>query len=198
MSLEETLSCIRECISEIQEKFSLYPVLYFNESDLQCELFGLLLDRLGDNCKITNIFIWGTDEIKRTRQCISRRVHSELLLPEGRIDLAVLDLEHVRFAINSRGNFGYVQLEQGDHIFIEIKASRTNRSTITSKTSWMNLILLDIEKLNSYPYRCFMLCFDFAGILDDSTVASLMSRTKQNVEFLYFKNEIRDNFFAVD
>ena len=196
MSLDETISCIRECISEIQEKFSLYPALYFNESDLQSELFGLLLNKVGDNSEITNVFVWGTDEIKRTRQCISRRVHSELLLPGGRIDLTVLDLAHVRFAMNSRGKFGHIQLEQGDHVFIEIKASRTNRSSITSRNSWVKSITHDIDKMNGYPYRSFMLCFDFGGILDNLSVALLMGRANENVEFLYFKNDVRDNFLA--
>ncbi len=196
MQIKETRTCVRECTSEIQEKFNLYPALYFNESDLQCELFALLLDRLGDNCEINNVFVWGTDKIKQTRQCISRRVHSELLLPGGRIDLAVLDLAHVRFAMNSRGRFGHIQLERGDQVFIEIKASRTNRSSITSRNSWIRSIERDIDNLNDHRYRSFMLCFDFSGVLDDPTVARLKRRAKKNIEFLYFTNEIRDNFMA--
>ena len=198
MPIEDTLTCVRECISQIQDKFNAYPALYFNESDLQCELFALLLDRFGDNCEISNVFVWGTDKITRTRQCISRRVHSELLLPGGRIDLAILDLSHVRFAMNSRGRFGHIQLEPGGHVFIEIKASRTNRSSITSKNSWIQSIERDIDNLNAHAYRSFMLCFDFGGILDDLTIARLIARKRENVEFLYFTNEIRDNYLAPD
>jgi hypothetical protein len=157
----------------------------------------MLLAHFGDACEITNIFVWGTHEVRKTRQCITRRLHSELLLPEGRIDLAILDLSHVRFAINSRGKFGHIQLEEGEHIFIEIKASRTNRSSISSKSIWQNLILSDIAKLNRYQHKSFMLCFDFSGLLNDDLVSQISATSNPQVELIYARNDFKDNYFAI-
>lgn len=187
-----TLSRIRECISALQEKFLACPSLYFNESDLQSELFALLLKQFDENKEITNVFVWGTEKPLPASKCLSRSLHSELLLYNGRIDLAILDLENVRFAMNSRGRFGYIQVLEGSHVFIEIKASRTNRSNISSKNVWFKLILSDIEKLNQYKHPCFMLSFDFNRLLDDSSVTLLKRRAHKNVEVVYARNEIGD------
>lgn len=190
----QSIASIRECIARLRESFASRPAMYFNESDLQSELFALLLDRFGDASSIANVFVWGTSAPKRTRQCISRRLHSELLLPEGRIDLALLDMAHVRLALNSRGRFGHIQLEKGNHVFIEIKASRTNRSRIRSRRAWKNLILSDIKKLNNYTHTCFLLCFDFNSLLTVPSVACLKRRANPNVELLYFESSISDNY----
>lgn len=194
--MDETVRRVRECIAELAKKFEARPLLYFSESDLQAELFGLLLDPFGKGEPMLNVFVWGTNETKPARESISRRLHSELLLPEGRVDLAVLDLAHVRFAMNSRGRFGYVQLEEGNHVFIEMKASRTNRSQIRSKNRWINLIVLDIKKLNRYAWPCFLLCFDFNKLLGDSAVSSLKRRANPNVRLMYLRDKIGDNYLA--
>lgn len=192
-----TLSHVRECISNLQEQFLACPFLYFNESDLQSQLYALLLKHFDEKKEITNVSVWGTDNPKPTSKCLSRRLHSELLLYNGRVDLAILDLDNVRFAMNSRGRFGHIQVQEGSHVFIELKASRTNRSNISSKNVWLKLILSDIEKLNQYKHPCFMLSFDFNKLLDDSALSLLKKRAHKNVEVVYARSEIGDNYFAV-
>lgn len=160
----------------------------------------MLLKRYDKEEEIKNIFVWGTRRSRTTRKVFSRRLHSELLLPEGRIDLAVLDLDNVRFAVNSKGRYGHIQLQKGNHIFIEIKASRTNRSCISSKNRWFKSILSDIKKLKyhsqKYAHHCFIACFDFSSLLDDDSVTSLKKQTNKNVELLYFRDDKENNYFA--
>jgi hypothetical protein len=200
MTFKKDLDFIRESIHKLGDKYRTNPTSFFNESDLQSELFQLLLKRYNKEEEIKNIFVWGTRKSRTTRKVFSRRIHSELLLPEGRIDLAVLDLENVRFAVNSKGRYGYIQLQKGNHVFIEIKASRTNRSNIPSKNKWFESVLSDIKKLNNHAHRyanhCFTVCFDFNSLLDNASVSSLRRQTARNVELFYFKDDTENNYFA--
>ncbi len=191
---------VRESIHKLGDKYRANPTSFFNESDLQSELFQLLLKRYDKEEEIENIFVWGTRRSRTTRKVFSRRLHSELLLPEGRIDLSVLDLKNVRFAVNSKGRYGHIQLQKGNHIFIEIKASRTNRSYISSKNKWFEAILSDIKKSNYHAKRhahhCFVVCFDFNNLMDDTLVSSLRKQTTRNVELFYFSNNKELNYFV--
>lgn len=187
---------VRVSIDTLVTSFRSNPLLYFNESDLQSELFAILLENFRSyDAVIKNRFVWGTDKPRVTRGVVTRRVHSELLLPEGRIDLAILDLEAVRLAFNSRGRFGHLQLQTGEHIFIELKASRTNRSGISSKHFWARRIKADLEKLASYNHQCFLLCFDFNRLLDNDSAKALVAERPQNVELMYFRDDIGDCYF---
>jgi len=194
MNHEDTLKFIRECISKVQEKFQKYPTLYLNESDIQSDLFSMLSIKLGEPIRINKIFMWGTSEKKPNKPIFSMRIHSELLLPEGRIDLAILDLKNTKSAMNSRGRYGYISIEQGNHIFIEIKSSRTNRSKITSRNKWKELILKDIDKLNKYSYPCFLLCFDFRDLLKSDDILFLNKKAKENVELVYCVSAIKEQY----
>ncbi len=186
---------IRKCIENLYRNFYENAEIYFCESDLQSELFALLLKYFGDEEEISNVFNWGPSKNKPIRNVNTRRLHSELLLPEGRIDLAVLDLKKIFFAINSKGRNPGFRIEEGNHIFVEIKASRTNRSAVTSKNTWYKLILSDIEKLNRYSHKCFLLCFDFNTLLDKGRISSLHEKVKRNTELLYFQNNKSVNYF---
>lgn len=194
LSMKNNLSFTRECIHNLSENFRINPDLYFNESDLQSCLFALLLKKFNGENEINNINVWGTDKKKKVRTVSTRKLHSELLLPEGRIDLAVLEIENIRFAVNSRGRNPGFQVEEGNHIFIEIKASRTNRSNISSKNRWYKLIASDIEKLNKYTNKCFMLCFDFNLLLGDWEVSSLKEKAHENIEIFYFQTDKSTNY----
>lgn len=186
---------VKECIDRLGKNFSDNSLLYFSESDLQSELFSLLLHELPPETMIPNISVWGTQRAPVVRPCISRTLHTELHLPEGRIDLAVLDFAGVTMSVNSRGRFGHIQLQDGYHIFIEVKASRSNRSQVTSKTAWIKSIRSDIVKLNKYTHLCFLLCFDFSGILTKNEIEALKVGANQNVTIRYFVNPRRDQWF---
>jgi|SRR5271155_748078 len=186
---DETSIGTRRCIETLRSNVLSNPLCYFSESDLQSELFALLLSEFPSVLPITNTSVWGTLNPKRLRRCCSRRVHSELLLPEGRIDVAVLDLEKVRLAANSRGRFGHIQLQDGEHIFIELKSTRTNRSVVSSVHRWNRLLEADIQRLNRYSHQCFLLCFDFCGLLPDSQTESLRKCANPNVELIYVKTD---------
>jgi hypothetical protein len=160
MNYPVTLQFTKECLFKIQENFRKNPSIYFNESDIQSDLYSMLSEKFRKPIHIQKTWMWGTNKQKPIRPIFTRKVHSELLLPCGRIDLAILDVNNTKFALNSRGEFGHIQLEKGEHIFIEIKSSRTNRSKISSKRVWKNLILKDIEKLDksSCEYSCKCFC----------------------------------------
>lgn len=194
MNQEDTLAFTRDCILKIEERFRDNPSIYFNESDIQADLFSMLLAKFRRPIRIKKILLYGTIKQKPLKPIFTRRLHSELLLPEGRIDLAILDLNNIKFAMNSRGKYGHIQLEKGEHVFIEIKSSRTNRSSISSKHEWKKLILKDIEKLNKYTCQGFLLCFDYRDILEEKDVLFLRKKVTKNVEFIYCISPIKDNF----
>jgi hypothetical protein len=186
---------VKECIDHLAKRFSDSSAFYFSESDLQSELFSRLLQALPSETMISNQAVWGTQSPPSLRPCISRAVHTELHLPEGRIDIAVLDLAKVKMYVNLRGRFGHMQLEPGHHVFIEVKASRSNRSNFTSKTAWLKSIHSDIAKLNKHKHLCFLLCFDFSGILNKEDVRSLKAQAKRNVKVRYFIDPYEDRWF---
>ena len=194
--MSNDLELVRQGIDELIKGVEANPLTYFGESDLQSELFAVLLNSFGDKERIGNVFVWGTDDPKPLAPCLSRRLHSELLLPEGRIDIAILDLSKVRVGINSKGRFGYVQLEPGEHIFIEIKASRTNRSSVGSKNQWIQLIREDIERLSAYSHLGIVLCFDFNKLLNENEVIDLTRFTPQNVQLRYVQDHQGDCYLA--
>ena len=195
MELNDSIILVRECIKKISENFYRNADIYFCESDLQSNLFALLLEKFDVEDELKRTFVWGTDNPKKVKKIVTRRLHSELLLPEGRIDLAVLDLEKTVFAVNSKGRNPGIRVEKGNHIFIEIKASRTSRSSITSKNRWYKLILSDIEKLNRYTSRCFMLCFDYGHLLGEMEILSIRDKANKNVELHYIKNSYGSSYF---
>jgi hypothetical protein len=116
------------------------------------------------------------------------RLHSEFLLPEGRIDLAVLDLRSTRFAFNSRGRFGHAQLECGRHAFIEIKLSRTHRSGISAKQRWLRILREDLDKLRRYQWLSFLLAYDFDFQLSREEIRALSRFAGPRTRVLYIKD----------
>jgi len=187
---------VRACIESLSRKFYENSNAYFSESDLQSYLFALLLAKFDEECELET-YVWGTDKPKKVRTIITRKLHSELLLPEGRIDLAILDLGKVNFAVNSKGRNPGIRVSEGNHVFIEIKASRTSRSSITSKRRWEKLILSDVEKLNKYNNKCFMLCFDFENILDDNDLAAIRNIANENIELHHIRSCYDNNYFGI-
>lgn len=196
MEINENILLARECIKKVSDNFYRNADIYFSEADLQADLFGLLLEKFDMENELNRTFVWGTDNPRKVRKVITRRIHSELLLPEGRIDLAILDLEKIVFAVNSKGRNPGIRVEEGKHIFIEIKASRTSRSSITSKNKWYKLILTDIEKLNRYTNQCIMLCFDYGHLLGETEISSIRNKANKNIELYYVKSCHGSNYFS--
>lgn len=195
MKSNNCIEKVRDCIEIISRNFYENSNMYFCESDLQSHLFTLLLEKFDEEYEL-GIYVWGTDKPKKVKNIITRKLHSELLLPEGRIDLAILDLDKVNFAVNSKGRNPGIRVSEGNHIFIEIKASRTSRSSITSKHRWENLILSDVKKLNKYKNKCFMLCFDFENLLDENDTASIREKANKNIDLYHIKSCYEDNYFC--
>lgn len=196
MDRNSIIRIIDESINEINEKICNNPLAVFNESDIQCYLYSILLGRFNNFEQVTNIHIWGTHDAPKTVPIRTMKVHSELLLPEGRVDLAILNIENTKFAFNSKGKFGYVQLEGGNHVFIEIKTSRTSRSSIPSVPKWKKLIEDDIDKLKRYESNiCYLLCYDFNNYLDDRSLKELYKKAGINVNLVYVKDKYRNKYF---
>jgi hypothetical protein len=199
--MKPNIAFIRQAIQELGDRFTASPTRFFNESDLQSELFTLLLEKYGMEEEMTDTGAWGTEKTRSLKRVTTRPLHSELLLENRRIDLAVLDLRQVTFRVNSKGRFGYIQLQRGNnnHVFIEIKSSRTNRSYISSRKGWVGQLASDIDKLNRlshYSHVCFLACFDFNLYLDDAAVAHLRESGRENVELLYFKDAAAGNYYV--
>jgi hypothetical protein len=137
--------------------------------------------------RVKNVCAWGTKN-KDVEGLFSRQLHSEFLLAEGRIDLALLDLQKVRMTFDPRGRFRYLQAEESrKHVFIEIKSSRTNRSRVSSKHRWTQLVMSDIRKLNEYKNACFLICYDFDDLLGKADVSSLTAKAHKNVVVTYVR-----------
>ena len=189
-------SLVKTCIEELNRKVRKNPLAYLSESDVQSELFAILLRRFNRLERVKNVYMWGT-KIKGVAPVFSRQLHSEFLLAEGRIDLALLDLKKVMMAFNSRGRFGHLQPEESrKHVFIEIKSSRTNRSRVSSKHRWIQLVMSDIRKLNEYKNACFLICYDFDDLLGKADVSSLAAKAHKNVVVIYVRT--RSNFSLRD
>jgi len=148
-SLEIT---IRNAIRQVNVNISKHPLAFLTESDIQCQLYAALLPTYGGLERISKTSVWGTSRRPELKPVRSMRLHSELLLPEGRIDLAILDLEATRFAFNSRGRFGHAQLESGGHAFIELKLSRTHRSSVSSKRRMSSCAESTCRVLSGYEH----------------------------------------------
>ena len=184
-NLENT---IRRAIQQVNDRIQNHPLAFLTESDIQCQIYAALLPIYGSFEPVSNRSVWGTDCPKPLKFIHTSRLHSELLLPEGRIDLAVLDLCATRFAFNSKGRFGHAQLELGAHAFIEIKVSRTHRSNISSKARWLKLLRADIEKLRCYPWLSFLLAYDFDLQLPKDDIDELSDLAGPLTRVLYLKD----------
>ncbi len=182
---ENTIRCV---IKEVNDRVRKHPLAFLTESDIQCQIYAALLPIYGGFESIPNVSVWGTDCPHPMNSMHTSRLHSELLLPEGRIDLAVLDISATRFAFNSNGRFGHAQLETGAHAFIEIKVSRTHRSNISSKARWLKYLRADIEKLRCYPWLSFMLAYDFDLRLSQGEIDTLSELAGPLTRVLYVKD----------
>ena len=110
--------------------------------------------------------------------------------------MAILDLDNVIFAVNSKGRFGHMRPTSGNHIYIEIKCSRTNRSHVTSRKKWLRSLITDVEKLSHYNHHCFLVCFDFDRYLDNKSISKLQKIATANVELFYFTANQASNYLA--
>jgi len=183
-------SAIRHAIQRVNAEVREHPLAFLTESDLQCRLYAALLPTYGPLQPVTNTFVWGTEQPRPPKRVLSTRLHSEFLLPEGRIDLAVLDLRATRFAFNSKGRFGHAQLKTGDHAFVEIKVSRTHRSGISTKARWLKLLRADLKKLSRYSWLSFLLAYDFDFSLPESEIRALRRLAGPHTRLIY----VRDAF----
>jgi hypothetical protein len=186
---------IRGAITRVNEEIRKHPLVFLTESDIQCRLYAALLRTYGRIEPIVNTYVWGTTKPRTLQSVKSARLHSELLLPEGRIDLAILDLDASRYAFNSKGRFGYVHLETGDHTFIEIKVSRTHRSGVSSRGRWLQLLRADLEKLSRYPWLSFLLAYDFDFQLPQDDIIALSKLACPHTRLIYVKDDFKCCYF---
>lgn len=188
-------STIRDAIQGVNANIRKHPLAFLTESDIQCQLYTTLLPAYGCLNPISNTSVWGTTQPRTLKPIQSMRLHSELLLPEGRIDLAILDLSATRFAFNSKGRFGHAQLEPGDHAFIEIKVSRTHRSGISTRARWMQLIHADLVKLRRYPWLSFLLAYDFDFLLPQEKINAFSKLAGPQTHIIYLKDDFECCYF---
>lgn len=181
-------STIRGAIQRVNASVRKHPLAFLTESDIQSRLYAALLPAFGGLKPISNSFVWGTDQPSALKPVYSMRLHSELLLPEARIDLALLDLSATRFAFNSKGRFGYAQLESGSHAFIEIKVSRTHRSAVSTRARWLQLLGADLQKLRRYTWLSFLLAYDFDFELPQEKISDLSKLAGPHTRFIYLKD----------
>lgn len=187
--MQDIESPIRDAIERVNADVRKHPLAFLTESDIQCRLYAALLPTYGDIEPVSNTHVWGTTQPRALQSIQSMRLHSELLLPEGRIDLAVLDLCATRYAFNSKGRFGHAQLESGNHAFIEIKLSRTHRSAVSTRAKWLQLLCADLEKLRRYPWLSFLLAYDFDFQFPQEEINALSKLAGPHTRVLYLKDD---------
>jgi hypothetical protein len=181
-------STIRDASQGVNANIREHPLAFLTESDIQCQLYAALLPAYGCLDPVSNTFVWGTTQPRTLKPIQSMRLHSQLLLPEGRIDLAILDLSATRFAFSSNGRFGYAQLEPGNHAFIEIKVSRTHRSGVSTRARWIQLLHADLEKLRRYPWLSFLLAYDFDFLLPQEEINTFSKLAGPQTRIIYLKD----------
>jgi hypothetical protein len=194
-SVQNLESVIRNSIERVNADIRKHPLAFLTESDIQCRLYAALLSAYGSIEPVSNMYVWGTTRPRPLQPIQSMRLHSELLLSEGRIDLAVLDLCATRYAFNSKGRFGHVQLESGSHAFIEIKVSRTHRSGVSTRARWLHLLRADLEKLSRYSWLSFLLAYDFDFQLPQDEISALSKLAGPHTCLLYLKDDFECCYF---
>jgi hypothetical protein len=183
---------IRREIATVNSEVCANPLVFLTESDIQSRLYAALLPSFGGVVEATNASCWGLEKVRKLRPAYSSRLHSELLLPEGRIDLAILDLRSTVFKFSPKGKFSYAKLEaSGDHAFLEIKLSRTHRSSLGGKSRWLYLLQADLQKLNRYPWLSFLLAynFDIDGV-NATDIAGLRRSAGPNTRLIYTTSKL--------
>jgi hypothetical protein len=186
---------IRRAIAEINSRARKHPLAFLTESDVQAQLYAALLPVCGDVARVVQAAAWGAGETHKLKPVFSSPLHSELLLPEGRIDLAILDLSATRFTFSPKGHFSHAQLDDaGAHIFIEIKVSRTHRSSLGGRSRWLNLLRADLAKLSRYSWRTFLLAYDFDIGLSKSEVVDLRAYCGPSTRLVYLNSKSRSFF----
>ncbi len=191
----KAVAAVRRAVSQVNATILVHPLSVLTEADIQARLYAALVPHFGGLQRVSNTFVWGTPRPRPLMSLMSVRLHSELRLLRGSVDLAILDLSATRFAFNSKGRFGHAQLQPGDHIFIELKATRTHRSQVSTRARWKDLIHADLEKLSQYAWPSLMLCYDFDFHLVGPEVADLKRRAGPRTQFLYFKDTHASCYF---
>jgi hypothetical protein len=178
---------IRRAVAAVNSEVLANPLVFLTESDIQSRLYAELFPSFGGVVEATNASCWGLETARKLRPTFSSRLHSELLLPEGRIDLAILDLRETFFRFSPKGKFSHAQLgTSGDHAFLEIKVSRTHRSSLGGKSRWLYLLQADLNKLSRYPWLSFLLAynFDIDGV-NTADIAGLRESMGPNTRLIY-------------
>ena len=68
------ITIVKDKINQLNKSFIDNPLLYFNESDLQSELFRLLCEALPQEEQIKNISYWGTKNPPPTKEILTRKI----------------------------------------------------------------------------------------------------------------------------
>jgi len=187
---------IRSAIAVVNSRVQKYPLAFLTESDVQSALFSALTPSYGIPAPLVETFAWGRGQQRKIKPVLSSRLHSEFLLPEGRIDLAILDLNATRYAFSPSGRLGHVQLGPGGHAFIELKVSRTHRSGISCRSVWQKRLSSDITKLARYQWLSFLLAYDFDMFLSRSQVLELRKSAGPLTRLTYLAVKERSFFMG--
>jgi hypothetical protein len=185
---------IKRAVAAMNSKVTMHPLVFLTESDLQSALYSELLPSYGSLVPATRTRAWGRGEGRPLRAFLSSRLHTEFLLPEGRIDLAILDLSATWFTFGPGGSLGHVQLEPGAHAFIELKATRTHRSSVTCRSVWLKKLRSDLEKLSQYPWLSYVLAYDFDMLLAPKQILSLRRFAAPQTRLVYLTVKERTFF----
>lgn len=103
------------------------------------------------------------------------------------------------FNLGPNGRFFFAELEEDkttrNQAFLEIKVSRTNRSSVGGKSRWLRLLRADLRKLSRYPCLSFLLAYDFDinGIGADE-LAALRQSAGPNTKLIYTTAKLPEVF----
>jgi len=186
---------IKKAIEELDNSFSITPYEFFSESDVQAKLFKILSKNklLSKSEKVTNDSCWGTYKKLTFKNLKTTRLHTEYLTPVEKFDLVIIEPSDLMVRRNSKGKIGFIRLRDGKYFqrIIEIKISRTNRST-RSKSNFTSEILKDIRKISKFKFKqAYCLLFDFNNYLSKKDI-SQFKRINNKIKIIVFSIKEQD------
>jgi hypothetical protein len=161
----------------LQKEFSKNPYRFLSESDIRSRVYELLNRHkaFSETRTIKSDSCWAPTKILRFKPVKTSRLHSEFLTPGERFDLVILEPDDMTVRRNSKGRIGYITIKESRKFqaLIEVKSSRTNRST-RSKSNFTKEIKKDLSKIKRYgPKLAYMLIFDFNNYLTERDLNNL-------------------------
>lgn len=180
---------IKKVIEKLHRSFSTTPYEFLSESDIQSKLFRILSKNkiLSKSERIITDSCWGTNKKLKFKNLKTTRLHTEFLTIREKFDLVIIEPSDLEVRRNSKGKIGFIRLKDNKSFqaIIEIKTSRTNRST-RSKSNFKSEILKDLKKIKNFKFKiAYCLIFDFNNYLSKEDIVGFKEMNNKVKVFIF-------------